>query len=150
MARGLCPSPRLIHLSRSGLSSDSHTRGPSAWNLLSCPSQHNSGASPGLSGSTVLSTVFPEAPEQGRSPCACLRDVRSASLLVNFGSRMQTSAESHFSVSASHSASGCSKALLCLLSLFFAFIHCHHFSLPPTGSSSSVFKISPFNPLSKA
>lgn len=68
MARGLCPSRRLIHLSRSGLSSGSYTRRPSAWNLLSCPSQHNSSASPGLSGSVVLSTVFPEAPEQGRSP----------------------------------------------------------------------------------
>lgn len=68
MAPGLCPSPRLIHLSRSGLSSGSYIRGPSAWNLLSCSSQHNSSASPGLSGSAVLSTVFPEAPEQGRSP----------------------------------------------------------------------------------
>lgn len=156
--------PKLTHPGQPVFSSGSYTRGPSAWNFLSCSFWHNSSSSPGLSMSAVSPPSSLMLSSRSSAPAVCTCRTRAppqhsrhqlipytiSSLFVRFGPQVHALVESHFPVYATHPAFVCSRPVLCLLVLFFAFIRCYHFSLPPTGSNSSEFKINLSNPLSNA
>lgn len=162
MARGPCPSPRPTCLGR--LSSGSRTPHRSGTFCPALPSatpalpQHSAEAPFSPQSSLTLHSrsrlplcgfAGPCPPPSPRHECHQLIPRATSSLFVKFGPQMDTFLESHVSADAPH-VPRLFKAPRRLLVLFFAFIYCYHFSLPPTDSDSSVFKINPFNPLSSA